>query len=253
LARAAFALKLDPQCSDAYLIRGAIASDHRRYHEAKAHYERAMELAATKLGPLAFQEQARKSGAIHFWYSTGTRFYMRARAALAYLLWQKMGKLDKAIAHFRGMLFLNPGDNQGNRYALLCCLLESGDDEALGEALHAFSFYTDDAGEKMDLRETCWHYTHACWLFRRSPLAKEGIGSQEANSALRRAFKLNRHVPLLLLDPKKLEHIDDPGHYGAGDIYEAQWYVEFSLKAWQQTKSALLWLETVARRAKVVP
>ena len=119
-ARIDFALKLDPRCSDAYVIQGSLDERAGRYEQARAAYERAMELAAEKLGPDAFTEESRKAERIHFWYSSGTREYMRPRAALAYLLWQKMGRLKEAIAHFQAMLDLNPGDNQGNRDALLC-------------------------------------------------------------------------------------------------------------------------------------
>ncbi len=122
-----FALKLDPRCSDAYVIQGCLDERAGRYPQAQASYEQAMALAAEKLGPDAFTEESRKAEHMHFWYSSGTREYMRPRAALASLLWQKMGQLKEAIAHFQAMLTLNPGDNQGNRdgigLALHPCLL----------------------------------------------------------------------------------------------------------------------------------
>ncbi len=139
-ARIHFALKLDPRCSDAYVIQGSLDERAGRYPQAQAAYEQAMALAAEKLGPDATASKSRKAERLHFWYSRGTREYMRPRAALAYLLWQKMGQLKEAIAHFQAMLTLNPGDNQGNRDALLCCLLEAGDDEALGKALAGLAF-----------------------------------------------------------------------------------------------------------------
>lgn len=40
---------------------------------------------------------------------------MRARAALAEFLLAR-GDFDAAIEHFRALLTLNPGDNQGLRY-----------------------------------------------------------------------------------------------------------------------------------------
>src|SRR5579862_77127 len=152
-ARAQFALKLDSQCIDAYLLTGYVQERQAHYQQALADYQHALHLSLEQLGPDASQRAARKE--IHFWYSTNARPYMQARASLAYLLWQKLGKLSEAIDHFQAMLELNPGDNQGNRYAIICCLLEAGDDEALGKALRRYFLVADEYGERMDLRETC--------------------------------------------------------------------------------------------------
>jgi tetratricopeptide (TPR) repeat protein len=145
-----------------------------------------MTLAAEKLGPEAFQEVTKKgTRQLHFWYSEGTRPYMNARAALVYLLWRKLGKLHDAIAHFQELLRLNPGDNQGNRHALLCCLVEAGDGPALGEALERHRTYGEESVEPVEITDTCWRYTYACWLFRRT---LHDAGSQrlrEATKALR--------------------------------------------------------------------
>ena len=103
IARVKFALTLDPSCSDAYLMRGAVEEQKGHYLKAEEDYKRAVELAAEKLGPDAFLEETRRAGQIHFWYSDGTRPYMRARASLAYLLWQKLNRLPEAIAHFQEM------------------------------------------------------------------------------------------------------------------------------------------------------
>lgn len=55
-ARIHFALKLDPCCSDAYVIQGSLDERAGRYPQAQAAYEQAMALAAEKLGPAAFAE-----------------------------------------------------------------------------------------------------------------------------------------------------------------------------------------------------
>jgi tetratricopeptide (TPR) repeat protein len=246
------ALKLDPTCSDAYLIQGAIAEDHGDYEKAREAYEKAMILSATKLGPDVFEESRRSKLEFHFWYSDGSRPYMRSRAALAYLLWRKMGRLEEAITHFQAMLTLNPGDNQGNRYALLCCLLEAGDDGALEEALSTHRTYTDESGETIEIADTCWHYTHACWQFRHQPPPSDNPFSGEATKALRQAFKYNKHVPLLLLGPDERVASRLGRTYAPGDENEAAWYVDFSQRGWRQTPGALVWLETVARQAKLL-
>lgn len=253
VARIHFALALDPRCSDAYVIQGSLDEQAGRYEQAQAAYERAMELAAEKLGPDAFTEESRKAERIHFWYSSGTREYMRPRAALAYLLWQKMGRLKEAIVHFQAMLDLNPGDNQGNRDALLCCLLEAGDDEALAVALERFHYDDRETIEPQDIAGTVWHYTNACWLFRTRLPSTSGEGSQKATTALRKAFRYNQYVPRFLLAPQGLPGLDELAPYALGDPTEAVMYVNLALKGWQQTRGALTWLETTARQARLLP
>src|SRR5690625_7212963 len=65
---------------------------------------------------------------------------MRARASLAMLL-EKMGSYEKAIAHYEGLLALNPNDNQGIRYLLLSLYIEI---ESLDQALHLLDTYKED-------------------------------------------------------------------------------------------------------------
>jgi len=49
-----------------------------------------------------------------FWLIFETRPYMRARAALATVLW-RLGRREEAVAHQCELLRLNPRDNQGLR------------------------------------------------------------------------------------------------------------------------------------------
>ena len=51
---------------------------------------------------------------------------MRARAGLAAML-DALGDVEAAIGHYRDMLRLNPGDNQGIRYVLARCLMKNRD------------------------------------------------------------------------------------------------------------------------------
>lgn len=246
-ARVQFALTLDTTCTEAYLLEGNVEERQGHYQQALASYTRAMELAAEKLGPQAFTRAGRKE--VHFWYSTGTRPYMQARAAIAYLLWQKRGNLPESLDHFRALLDLNPGDNQGNRYAIICCLLEHGDDETLGKALQRYFTYTDEYGEAIDLRETCWHYTHACWKFRRAPQTPGRPARQAASKALRVAFSWNKHVPYFLLTPEALADFGEVDAFSRGSLEEAVWYANLAQRGWQQTPGALDWLGAAARRA----
>ena len=118
IALAREALEISPLCADAYVLLAEEAA--RSQEDALAYYKQAVEVGAEALGPNAFQEYAG-----HFWGFLETRPYMRARVGLAEALWVT-GKRDEAIKHFKEMLGLNPGDNQGIRYILASKLLEMG-------------------------------------------------------------------------------------------------------------------------------
>jgi hypothetical protein len=92
-SRVQFALTLDSTCVEAYLLEGYIEQRQAHHQKALASYERGMQLSMERLGPDALARAARKE--IHFWHSTNTRPYMQARAAIAYLLWQKLGKVQE--------------------------------------------------------------------------------------------------------------------------------------------------------------
>ena len=117
------ALKISPLCADAYVLLAQESA--RSVEEAKELYARGVEAGELALGPKTFKEDVGS-----FWGILETRPYMRARAGLAQALWT-LGSRDEAIAHYRDMLRLNPGDNQGIRYILAAALLEVGDDKAL--------------------------------------------------------------------------------------------------------------------------
>jgi hypothetical protein len=138
------------------------------------------------------------------------------------------------------------------RDALLCCLLEAGDDEALGKALADWHFDTRETIEPQDIAGTVWHYTHACWLFRTRPTTALDEGSQKATSALKKAFRHNQYVPRFLLAPQGLPQLHELAPYAHGDPTEAVMYSNLGLKGWQNTPGALAWLETTARQAQLV-
>ena len=69
-----------------------------------------------------------------FWGHLETRPYMRARLGLAQAL-RDLGRVDEAVAHYRALLELNPGDNQGVRYVLLATLLQRGMNDEAGALL----------------------------------------------------------------------------------------------------------------------
>jgi tetratricopeptide (TPR) repeat protein len=221
------ALAISPECADAYVLLAEAASDP---HEACRLYEQGVQAGERALGPEVFAEDVG-----HFWGILETRPYMRAREGLAEVLWH-LGERERAIAHLRDMLRLNPGDNQGVRYTLATWLLEVGNDAELEQLLDQ---YPDDIS-------ATWPYTRALACFRHS-----GAGRQ-ANAALKRAVQANPFVPLYLLGarplPKQL-----PAYVGIGDTDEAVAYVAQAGLAWLNTPGATDWMAEVLSRPAAPP
>jgi len=210
------ALEISEDCADAYVL---LAEETRNLKQRKELYEKGVKAGERALGPEAFEENVG-----YFWGVTETRPYMRARLGLAQCLWSQ-GEREEATAHYTDMLRLNPDDNQGIRYLLVNCLLEEGDDEALGELLKQ---YEEDIA-------AVWLYGRALWTFRR-----EGA-SKKANACLKEAMKRNRFVPSYLLGKKRLP-VRLPGSVSFGDETEAIAYAVEAIKVWNETEGALEWL-----------
>ncbi len=211
------ALKVSPDCADAYVLLAE--EDAGSLEEARELYQKGVEAGERALGREMFEEEAG-----HFWGILETRPYMRARQGLAVCLWE-LGQREEAIEHYREMLDLNPGDNQGIRYELAGWLLDEELDEELGELLQR---YEEDAS-------AFWVYTRALWRFR-----KEG-DTEEATAALKEAIETNPYVPLYLLGHKSLPGAL-PELIGFGDESEAVAYFARALTGWLRTPQALEWL-----------
>jgi tetratricopeptide (TPR) repeat protein len=218
LALARRALKISPDCADAYSL---LAKEAAKTPEEEIHYyEEAVKAAERALGPEGFREFA---GC--FWGCIETRPYMRARAGLAKCLWRK-GERSAAIDHYQALLKLNPNDNQGLRYILSNCLLAEGRLDDMDALLKRYP--TDIMAN--------WLYNRALYLFRR-----EGPGAK-ANRELRRSLQHNAFVPLYLLRKKKMPR-SLPPCYSLGDAREAVLYVDGAQESWDQTPYALDWLQ----------
>jgi tetratricopeptide (TPR) repeat protein len=216
------ALKLSPDCADAYLLLAEL--DAKSIEEARDYHEKAVAAGERAIGPETFE-----TGKGHFWGIIETRPYMRARAQLAELLWE-LGEPEAALDHYREMMELNPGDNQGIRYQLLSGLLQLWkNDEA--EALLAQ--FEDDAF-------AVWNYNRALLLFR-----KHGR-SPEAKEALLAAFEQNEYVADYLLGLEEMPFGEDlPETYGWGDEDEALLYVVRGMILWAQTPGAQAWMAKI--------
>jgi tetratricopeptide (TPR) repeat protein len=215
VALAKRALEISPDCADAYVL---LAEHTHDLVEATRLNGLGVEAGMNALGPKVFEEDVG-----HFWGLLETRPYMRARLALAQCLWQA-GDRDEAIAHYRDMLRLNPGDNQGIRYILASCLLDAGRDD---EVVALIEQYQDDAS-------AAWAWSRALLAFR-----KHGNG-EEAKAALAEAKKTNPHVPAYLSGKKKMPK-RLPDMIGFGDESEAISYVGDYGSAWKNTPEAIAW------------
>jgi tetratricopeptide (TPR) repeat protein len=227
MALAKKALKVSPDCADAYVIlaEGAATLDEalRLNAEGVAAGERA-------LGNKAFKEYSGR-----FWGVLETRPYMRARLGLAQCLWAA-GRHEEAVAHYRELLRLNPDDNQGVRYLLAESLLDLNWHEELQRLLKTYG--QDGSAD--------WTYTRALLAFR-----QEG-DTEKSRRLLRAAAKGNRHVPEYLVGnvpmPREL-----PDYVGSGDEDEAVAYAADSLSAWKGTPGAITWLRKVLKVALPEP
>ncbi len=217
------ALEISPDCADAYVLlaeRGAT-----RLEQMLAYLRAGVEAGERALGPETFEREAGR-----FWGILETRPYMRARKDLAEVL-SMLGEHDAAIAHFKDLLELNPGDNQGNRYLLADCLLATNRHEELAALLED---YQDDAFSS-------WSYTRALLLFRL------GGETEAADRALDEALEANVFVPAYLFGKRKIRRT--PEYVQIGGESEAIDYAYTGIGHWRNTYGALRWLRMRASRS----
>jgi len=218
------ALELSADCADAYVV---LAEESRSPDEARALYEKGVAAGERALGPQVFAEEAG-----HFWGIVTTRPYMRARFGLAQCL-EALDRRDEAIEHYRELVRLNPGDNQGVRYSLLAALLLAGRDDDAATLLDQYS----------DEPTALWRYGRALSVFRR-----EG-DSRAARERLREALRTNRHVPQLLAAESEWPG-SEPAAYAPGSREEAVICDAELGEAWRATPDAARWLHAHAPRRK---
>jgi tetratricopeptide (TPR) repeat protein len=214
------ALELSADCADAYVV---LAEESHAPDAARALYEQAVGAGERALGPDVFAQEAG-----HFWGLVSTRPYMRARLGLAQSL-EDLDRRDEAIEHYRELLRLNPGDNQGVRYAFLAALVLAGRDAETAVLLEQFG----------DEPTALWRYGRALAVFRR-----EG-DSHAARECLRTALRTNRHVPQFLTDEADWPG-PEPSFYALGSREEAAICDSELGEAWRATPDAIRWLRAHA-------
>lgn len=227
IALAKKALKKSPNCADAYVLLAA--EDAKSLEESFALYQSGVEAGRRALG----EDFLNNPGNIgHFWGILETRPFMRAMEGLASIQWE-LGLREEAERNFREMLRLNPGDNQGIRYMLLNLLMELGQDDQAGALLKE---YPDDWSAESS-------YTTALLAFR------EKGDSPESRQALKKAVKMNRHVPAFITGKKQIPLVRSD-FITLGESDEAADYAAEYLKYWRETPGAIEWLEKVSRKKK---
>jgi tetratricopeptide (TPR) repeat protein len=217
------ALAASPDCADAYVLLAEEEAD--TLARAEALYRQGVEAGERALGADYFVENKG-----HFWGLLETRPYMRAREGLAGALWQ-LERLPEAAEHYRALLDLNPGDNQGIRSQLLDLLLTLDD---YAGALDLLKRYRDDGMAE-------WLYTGALVLFQRAGRL------DKAERRLRKALAQNEYVPAYLTGRKRVPGRLPP-YLGFGDDAEAQHYAARYLHHWRRTPRAIEWLQAVLQR-----
>jgi tetratricopeptide (TPR) repeat protein len=216
IKRARQALAISEDCADAWVL---LAEEASTPDAAVERYERALLAGAAAIGADRF---AALRG--EFWGHLETRPYMRARLGLAGAL-RDLGRHDEALAHYRTLLELNPGDNQGARYLLLAALLEHGLNDEAGVLL---------AEHEQDT-QALWPYGRLLWRLR-----VDG-GSANTRAAFDAAIQANPYVVSYLLDPDSIP-FDRPPHFALHSREEAEYVAETLADAFAATDGALDWL-----------
>lgn len=211
------ALKLSRDCADAYVL---LAEEERELDKALDLYAQGVAAGERALGKHAFKRDVG-----HFWGIIETRPYMRARQGLTRCLWEK-GRRDEAIGHYFEMLKLNPNDNQGVRYVLMSCLLDTGD---VGRLNKLIGLYPDEGSPS--------------WLFGRALHAFRCEGdSAESRMWRGDAKNSNKRVVPYLTGQKKLPKTS-PEYITIGGEDEAVASALDLIDAWRGTPGALEWLQ----------
>jgi tetratricopeptide (TPR) repeat protein len=166
-----------------------------------------------------------------FWGIVSTRPYMRARLGLAQCL-EALDRREEAIEHYRELIRLNPGDNQGVRYSFLAALLLAGRDDEAAALIEQFG----------DEPTALWRYGRALSVFRRE-------GDSRAARVLACGGATNRHVPQLLASDAEWPG-PEPTAYAPGSREEAVICDSDLGEAWRATPDGTRWLRAHAPTRK---
>ena len=210
------ALKLDPNCVDAYNI---LAEDAPSMEKAASLYKKGMGIGQKELGETYFKQNMG-----HFWGLFETRPFMRTKFNYAQTLFH-LGKRKEAIHQMVELLNLNPVDNQGVRFFLFIAFVDNGELEKARNLLDDFS------------------EGYARGTFNRALLEILEHGfTPKAAKLMKEAKKKNKHVIPYLLGKKRLPS-ELPSSYRIGDENEAIIYADEHLHIWREIPGVSDWLK----------
>jgi len=170
------ALKLNPNCVDAYVI---LAEKTNSLEEAILLYEKGIHAGERELGQAFFKENTG-----YFWGLLETRPFMRAKLHYAEAL-SLLGKKTEAVEQYEELLKLNPVDNQGVRYSLFVAYVDSGEYKKAGNLLQQYE------------EASAQHIYNKLLL----ELYENGF-TKEAKMLLKAAKTVNKHVIAFLTGKK---------------------------------------------------
>ncbi|MDN3019039.1 SEC-C metal-binding domain-containing protein [Paenibacillus sp. BSR1-1] len=212
------ALKLNPDCADAYVI---LAEKTKSLEEAILLYEKGIQAGERELGKAFFKEN---SG--YFWGLVETRPFMRAKLHYAESL-SLLGKIPEAATQYEELLELNPMDNQGVRYSLFVAYIDLGE---MNKARVLLEQYEEESAQ---------YYYNKLLL----ELHNNGFTANAAK-LLKAAKKENKHV-ISYLTGRKLLPAYTPEFYGFGDENEAIVYADMHLHLWRKIEGLKEWLKSI--------
>ncbi len=214
IAMAKQALKLSPDCADAYCLLAEESA--QTSGEALKLYLDATGAALRTLDPKVFDEDRG-----HFWGLIETRPYMRAQQGIADCL-MEAGRFADAVDVLQQMLDLNTVDSQGVRYLLMSALFELADAPARSSLFERFA---TESG-------SFWAYSKALHALLNAETP------QGAASELRRACRTNHFIADVLLGLRPI--MTGPAQfYGEGDQGDAAYYLELCMHHWLREPGAI--------------
>ncbi|MFZ7943835.1 SEC-C metal-binding domain-containing protein [Neobacillus sp. 19] len=210
------ALKLNPNCVDAYVI---LAEKTNSLEDAILLYEKGIQAGKRELGKDFFQENTGS-----FWGLIETRPFMRAKIHYAEAL-SLLGKIMEAARQYEELLELNPMDNQGVRYSLFVAYVDLEEYKKAGQLLQQYE------------EASAQHVYNKLLL----ELSENGF-SKEAQMLLKAAKTVNKHVIAYLTGKKRLPAYP-PDFYHYGDENEAIVYADMHLHLWRKINGLQEWLK----------
>lgn len=217
------ALKISPNCADAYVLLAEESAQSTE--EAYELYRAGVEAGERSLDDAMFEQF---SG--HFWDVIATRPYLRALHGQAVCA-LALDNSDEAITIYRRILDLNENDNQGARYLLLSCLLETGDTAGVHILLRRYENEFSAA----------WTYGRALVTFL------ERGNTRHARANLQDAIRHNPYFPLYMLGALELPE-QPPEYMEIGTESEALQLMLEQGRAWFAHEKSLDWMVEVMER-----